>query len=70
MHDIRWIRENPDQFDKALARRGLAPLAARAIEIDMRTGRSRLNCRSCRNVVTMHRNILVFSRVGAGMRLS
>ena len=34
MHDIRWIRENPDQFDKALARRGLAPLAARAIEID------------------------------------
>ncbi len=34
MHDIRWIRENPDQFDRALARRGLAPLAARAIEID------------------------------------
>ena len=34
MHDIRWIRENPNQFDKALERRGLAPLAARAIEID------------------------------------
>ena len=34
MHDIRWIRDNPDQFDRALARRGLAPLAARAIEID------------------------------------
>jgi len=34
MHDIRWIRDNPDQFDKALARRGLEPLAARAIELD------------------------------------
>ena len=34
MHDIRWIRDNPDQFDKALARRGLEPLAAKAIELD------------------------------------
>ncbi|MGB0631686.1 MAG: serine--tRNA ligase [Alphaproteobacteria bacterium] len=34
MHDIRWIRDNPDQFDKALSRRGLEPLAAKAIEID------------------------------------
>ncbi|RZO34923.1 MAG: serine--tRNA ligase [Rhodospirillaceae bacterium] len=34
MHDIRWIRENPDQFDRALARRGLPPLANHAIEID------------------------------------
>ena len=34
MHDIRWIRENPDQFDRALARRGLPPLANDAIEID------------------------------------
>ena len=34
MHDIRWIRDNPDQFDKALARRGLAPLAVKAVEID------------------------------------
>ena len=34
MHDIRWIRENPDQFDRALARRGLPPLGQRAIEID------------------------------------
>jgi seryl-tRNA synthetase len=30
MHDIRWIRENPDAFDAALARRGL-PAAAAAI---------------------------------------
>jgi seryl-tRNA synthetase len=33
MHDIKWIRENPDAFDRALARRGLpaqaAPLLAR-----------------------------------------
>ena len=34
MHDIRWIRDNPDQFDKALARRGLAPLALKAVEIE------------------------------------
>ena len=23
MHDIEWIRENPDEFDRGLARRGL-----------------------------------------------
>tara|TARA_R110002072_G_scaffold12070_4_gene53151 strand:- start:1582 stop:2865 length:1284 start_codon:yes stop_codon:yes gene_type:complete len=34
MHDIRWIRENPDAFDAGLARRGLSPLSARALEID------------------------------------
>ncbi|MBE7247307.1 MAG: serine--tRNA ligase, partial [Actinomycetospora chiangmaiensis] len=28
MHDIRAIRENPDAFDRDLARRGLAPLSA------------------------------------------
>jgi seryl-tRNA synthetase len=28
MHDIRWIREHPDEFDRALKRRGL-PAAAR-----------------------------------------
>jgi len=34
MHDIRWIRENPDVFDKALARRGLEPQAKRLIALD------------------------------------
>lgn len=34
MHDIKWIRENPDAFDKGLARRGLPPMAAAMIEID------------------------------------
>ena len=24
MHDIKWIRDNPEAFDRALARRGLA----------------------------------------------
>ncbi|KQT07921.1 serine--tRNA ligase [Methylobacterium sp. Leaf399] len=34
MHDIRAIRENPDAFDGALRRRGLAPLAAELIALD------------------------------------
>jgi seryl-tRNA synthetase len=34
MFDIRWIRENPEDFDRGLARRGLEPMAARLIEID------------------------------------
>ena len=32
--DIKWIRDNPDAFDAALAKRGLDPLAARLLEID------------------------------------
>jgi seryl-tRNA synthetase len=34
MHDIRFIRENPDVFDRGLARRGLPPQAQRLIELD------------------------------------
>jgi seryl-tRNA synthetase len=34
MHDIRFIRDNPDAFDHALARRGLAPQAQRLIALD------------------------------------
>jgi seryl-tRNA synthetase len=34
MHDIRFIREHPDVFDRALARRGLAPEARRLIALD------------------------------------
>jgi seryl-tRNA synthetase len=34
MHDIRLIRDNPDAFDKALARRGLLPQAQRLIALD------------------------------------
>lgn len=36
MHDIRFIRENPDRFDAGLARRGLAPQAAALLAIDER----------------------------------
>ena len=34
MHDIRFIRENADAFDAALARRGIAPAAARILALD------------------------------------
>jgi seryl-tRNA synthetase len=36
MHDIKWIRDNPDAFDRALARRGLEGQARQLIEIDER----------------------------------
>ena len=34
MHDIRFIRDNPDAFDRGLMRRGLAPQAQRLITLD------------------------------------
>jgi seryl-tRNA synthetase len=36
MHDIKWIRENPEAFDRGLKRRGLAPEAAQLEAIDGR----------------------------------
>ncbi len=36
MQDIRFIRDNPEAFDAGLARRGLAPLSARILELDAR----------------------------------
>src|ERR1700757_837358 len=36
MHDIKWIRDNPDAFDRGLARRSLSGEAKRLIEIDER----------------------------------
>jgi seryl-tRNA synthetase len=36
MHDIKSIRDNPDAFDAALKRRGLAPLAQSLLAIDER----------------------------------
>jgi len=36
MHDIKWIRENPEAFDRALARRSLPGVAGRLIGIDER----------------------------------
>ncbi|MDA0305371.1 MAG: serine--tRNA ligase [Proteobacteria bacterium] len=34
MFDIKWIRENPDDFDKGMARRGLASQATELIKLD------------------------------------
>ncbi|MGD9665742.1 MAG: serine--tRNA ligase [Novosphingobium sp.] len=34
MHDIRLIRDNPEDFDAALARRGAEPVAARIVALD------------------------------------
>src|SRR5437763_3571434 len=34
MHDLRWIRENPEEFDRGLVRRGLLPCAAEVLAID------------------------------------
>src|SRR5580698_7671773 len=36
MHDIKWIRDNPADFDAALKRRGLEPLSASLLAIDER----------------------------------
>jgi seryl-tRNA synthetase len=34
MHDIKWIRENPDAFDTAMARRNLEHVSERLVAID------------------------------------
>ena len=36
MHDLKYIRENPEAFDAALKRRGVSPIAAQIIDIDQR----------------------------------
>src|ERR1044072_8303376 len=34
MFDVKWIRENPEAFDRGRARRNLPPLAAEIIALD------------------------------------
>ena len=34
MHDIKWIRENPESFDAAMARRGRGPESPKLLELD------------------------------------
>ncbi|HCJ44395.1 MAG TPA: serine--tRNA ligase, partial [Erythrobacter sp.] len=34
MHDIAYIRSNPQEFDAALARRGAEPVADRIVALD------------------------------------
>lgn len=36
MHDLKYIRENPEAFDAALKRRGVSPVASQIIDIDQR----------------------------------
>jgi seryl-tRNA synthetase len=36
MYDIKWIRENPDVFDRGLQRRGLEPLSKKLLALDER----------------------------------
>ena len=41
MHDIRFIRDHSDDFDQALARRGLAPMASTILDVDSKRAKSR-----------------------------
>jgi seryl-tRNA synthetase len=34
MHDLRWIREHPDEFDRGMTRRALAPRAEEILALD------------------------------------
>jgi seryl-tRNA synthetase len=34
MHDLRWIREHPEEFDRGLVRRGLPPRVEEILELD------------------------------------
>src|SRR5690348_16464291 len=34
MFDLRWIRDNPDAYDRGLARRGLAPASPSLLDLD------------------------------------
>ena len=40
MHDIRWIRDNPEAFDRGLKRRGLEPQAQAIIALDEKRRKS------------------------------
>src|SRR5215469_8786338 len=34
MHDLRWVREHPEEFDRGLIRRGLRPCAEQILTLD------------------------------------
>ena len=44
MFDIRWIRENPEAFDRGLQRRGNEPLSSQVLALDekLRTSQTEL----------------------------
>jgi len=51
--DLRWLREHPDAFDRALARRGAPPAAAAVLELD--AGRRALETRLQEDQATRNR---------------
>jgi len=54
MHDIRWIRENAEAFDRALGRRGGSPSAAELLALDQR----RRACQTSRDQAQARRRAL------------
>ena len=36
MHDLRLIRDNPEAFDRGLARRGLSAMSGEILDLDAR----------------------------------
>jgi len=63
MHDLRFIREQPDAFDNGLRRRGIAPEAARILELDLQ----RRNAQSARDDM-QHRRNDVSKQIGAAKK--
>jgi seryl-tRNA synthetase len=54
MFDVKWIRDNPAEFDRALKRRGLAPQAERVLEFD----RMRREAQAAAQAIQEERNAL------------
>jgi len=50
MFDIKWIRENPEDFDAKLAMRSLEPMAEELIALDEKH-RAKIGRASCRERV-------------------
>ena len=49
MHDIRWIRENADDFDAGLSRRGLDAVAAALLDLDARHREAQTKVQEAKN---------------------
>ena len=46
MYDIKWIREEPEAFDAAMTRRGLAPLSAEILALDAKRRQAQTDLQS------------------------
>jgi len=49
MLDLKWIRENPEDFDRGLRRRGLEPLAAQLLDLDARRRKAQTELQDLQN---------------------